>query len=78
MGEIDALALENVQVFHAGTRREGEQVLTQGGRVLGITALGADLPAALQQAYQAVDMIQFQGKTFRRDIGFRSGRSSAT
>ncbi len=73
-----AEALENVHVFHAGTRREGEQILTQGGRVLGVTALGSDLPAALERAYQAVDLIQFQGKTFRRDIGYRSGRSSAT
>jgi phosphoribosylamine--glycine ligase len=73
-----AEALEGVHVFHSGTRREGEQVLTQGGRVLGVTAVGAELPAALERAYQAVDAIQFQGKTFRRDIGYRSGRSSAT
>ena len=71
-------ALGSVHVFHAGTRREGEQILTQGGRVMGVTALGADLPAALERAYEAVDLIQFQGKTFRRDIGSRSGRSSAT
>jgi phosphoribosylamine--glycine ligase len=71
-GLADADALEGVQVFHAGTRREGDDVVTQGGRVLGVTALGADLPAALEQAYRAVDRIEFEGKTFRRDIGFRS------
>ena len=63
---------------HAGTLRQDEEVVTHGGRVLGVTALGTDLPAALQRAYQAVDTIQFQGKTFRRDIGYRSGRSSPT
>ena len=77
-GLDQADALDGIQVFHSGTRMEGDQLLTQGGRVLGVTALGADLPAALAQAYQAVRLIQFQGKTFRRDIGYRSGRSSAT
>lgn len=77
-GLDQAGALDGIQVFHSGTRMEGDQLLTQGGRVLGVTALGADLPAALAQAYQAVRLIQFQGKTFRRDIGYRSGRSSTT
>jgi phosphoribosylamine--glycine ligase len=76
-GLDQAEALDSVNVFHAGTRRDGEQIVTQGGRVLGVTALGADLPAALERAYQAVDTIQFQGKTFRRDIGYRPGRSSS-
>jgi phosphoribosylamine--glycine ligase len=71
-GLAQAGAMEGVQVFHAGTRRDGEEIVTHGGRVLGVTALGADLPAALQQAYRAVDRIDFEGKTFRRDIGFRS------
>ncbi len=60
--------------FHAGTRLEGEQVVTAGGRVLGVTGWGADLPAALHHAYQAVDAIHFDGAQFRRDIGGRALR----
>jgi len=58
-----------VTVFHAGTQRDGEEVLTAGGRVLGVTALGATLSDARQTAYEAVAKIQFDGSYFRRDIG---------
>lgn len=58
-------------VFHAGTRQEGEQSLTSGGRVLGVTGLGEDLPHALEAAYRAVDKIQFDGMQYRKDIGKR-------
>ena len=74
-GLADAAGLEEVEVFHAGTRRDGDDIVTSGGRVLGVTALAADLPGALRQAYRAVDCIHYEGKTFRRDIGFRSGRN---
>ena len=65
--------IENVKkslVFHAGTKLEGSQVLTAGGRVLAITALEDDLFSALQQATADAGRIFFQGKTFRTDIGF--------
>lgn len=59
-----------VSVVHAGTRyTEDGTVVTDGGRVLGVTALGPDLRTALDRAYAGVDQIQFDGKTFRRDIG---------
>ncbi len=69
-GIDDAEALEAVSVVHAGTARSDDGTLvTDGGRVLGVTATGEDLPAALDRAYDGVDAIQFSGKTFRRDIG---------
>jgi len=70
---IDGLtASENitgVNVFHAGTLREGNQVLTRGGRVLGVTAAGPSLKAALLTAYQGIQHIHFDGMHFRKDIG---------
>jgi phosphoribosylamine--glycine ligase len=77
-GLPEADALDDVTVFHAGTHRQGDQVVTHGGRVLGVTALGADLPSALKRAYRGVDAIHFEGMTFRRDIGYRSGTSADT
>ena len=65
-----AEALSEVSVLHAGTRRRDDGTLvTDGGRVLGVTALGADLAEALDRAYEGVDAIHFEGKTFRSDIG---------
>jgi phosphoribosylamine--glycine ligase len=69
--------LEGVMVFHAGTELESsklsavsrQQVLTNGGRVLGVTALGDNIKFAIQKAYQAVDMIHFKGMHYRKDIG---------
>jgi phosphoribosylamine--glycine ligase len=61
-------------VFHAGTRRAGDQLLTAGGRVLGVTARGADLAAARARAYAAIEKIHFDGMHFRRDIGLRGNR----
>ena len=63
---------EQLKVFHAGTRREGERVVTAGGRVLGVTALGSDLGAARDRALSAADRIRWPGVHFRRDIGFRA------
>ncbi|MCD8004772.1 MAG: phosphoribosylamine--glycine ligase [Oscillospiraceae bacterium] len=61
---------ETAVVFHAGTRRDGEgRVVTNGGRVLGVTATGADLDAAIDGAYAAAAHISFQDMHFRRDIG---------
>jgi phosphoribosylamine--glycine ligase len=58
-------------VFHAGTRREGNKVLTSGGRVLGVTAGGDTLQAAISNAYAAAEKIRFAGMQYRRDIGHR-------
>ena len=56
-------------VFYAGARRSGSAVVTSGGRVLGVTAHGADLAAAQARAYAAVEQVRFQGAAWRRDIG---------
>jgi phosphoribosylamine--glycine ligase len=56
-------------VFHAGTKRNGRDLVTSGGRVLGVTASGKDLKASIDAAYAAVDKIQFNGMHCRRDIG---------
>jgi phosphoribosylamine--glycine ligase len=67
-------ALSDTKVFHAGTARAGEQVVTNGGRVLGVTALGKDLKSAQAAAYAAVDKIHFEGAQFRRDIAAKALR----
>lgn len=56
-------------VFCAGTARQGSQLVTAGGRVMAVTALGADLPSALKRAYSGVGLLHFDGVHFRRDIG---------
>jgi phosphoribosylamine--glycine ligase len=73
-GIKEAEALGDVQVFHAGTTFASNQVVTNGGRVLGVTALGKDVRAAQALAYQAVDKIQFEGAYCRRDIGAKAIR----
>ena len=60
-----------VKIFHAGTRREGDRVIADGGRVLGVTARGKDLAAARERAYRAVDRIEWPEGFCRRDIGLR-------
>ena len=60
---------DDVIVFHAGTKQVEEQIVTNGGRVLGIIALGSTLEEARKEAYAAANQIQFEGKQFRRDIG---------
>ncbi|MCU0640534.1 MAG: phosphoribosylamine--glycine ligase [Candidatus Margulisbacteria bacterium] len=61
--------LEGVMVFHAGTKDEGRKIVTNGGRVLGVTALGGSIKYAIDKAYQAVELIKFKGMHYRRDIG---------
>jgi phosphoribosylamine--glycine ligase len=60
------------RVFHAGTRREGARLLTAGGRVLAVCAGGADIDEAVTLAYRAADVIAFEGRQMRRDIGHRA------
>jgi phosphoribosylamine--glycine ligase len=73
-GLDEAGALEDVMIFHAGTRAEDGRVLADGGRVLGVTALGETIAAAQARAYQAVDLIDWPGGFCRRDIGWRAVR----
>ena len=61
-------------VFQAGTAVKDDQVVTSGGRVLGITSLGEDLEDALSKAYIAVETISYQGAFYRNDIGHRELR----
>ena len=68
-GLAEAGAIDGVEVFHAGTKELDGQILTNGGRVLGVTALGAGLPDARALAYQAADKISFDGQQRRNDIG---------
>ena len=65
-------AVENVVVFHAGTGKSGDDIVTNGGRVLGVTALGSDIGDAIGTAYEAVGKISFEGAYFRKDIGHRA------
>ena len=67
---VDAVSTDpKVKIFHAGTRRDGDQLLADGGRVLGVTALGGDLGLARDRAYAAIDRIDWPGGFCRRDIG---------
>jgi phosphoribosylamine--glycine ligase len=61
----------DLQVFHAGTVRKGKDLLTNGGRVLSVCALGDTVSAARERAYQALEQIEFTGMHFRSDIGLR-------
>jgi phosphoribosylamine--glycine ligase len=76
---VDGLAqaeeVPEVVVFHAGTARRDGHLVTSGGRVLGVTALGADLPLAVDRAYQAVRRISWAGAQYRTDIGRKALQS---
>ena len=67
-----AAAIEGVEVFHAGTARSGDAIVTAGGRVLNVTGIGADPAEARQRAYDAADLIDFEGKQMRSDIAARA------
>ena len=64
--------LDGVTVYHAGTKLQGNELVTSGGRVLGVTALGDTLENALKKSYDAVGKIHFEGAHYRRDIGKRA------
>ena len=63
---------DDVEVTHAGTALRDGELVTDGGRVLNVTALGADPGAAREAAYAAADRIQFEGRQLRRDIALRA------
>jgi len=71
-GIDNANALPFTKVFHAGTGRAGQNIITTGGRVLGVTASGQDLKTAQAAAYEAVKMIHYEGAHFRRDIAAKA------
>lgn len=71
-GLDDAERVPGTKVFHAGTASSGDGVMTAGGRVLGVTALGQDLLAARSAAYEAVEKIRFDGAWYRRDISAKA------
>src|SRR5262249_31248728 len=72
---LDAAAdLDEVLIFHAGTTRAGDQIVTSGGRVLTVVGHGATYEAAIARAYTAVDRITFDGRHCRRDIGQKALR----
>ena len=68
-GLREAGEVRGVKVLHAGTKRDGEKIVTSGGRVLGVTAAGASLDEALTSAYEATGKIAFEGAHYRKDIG---------
>jgi len=69
VGLDEAATLRNVVVFHAGTARQNSAIVTNGGRVLGVTALSDTIPQAIREAYRAVEMIYWEGEYHRTDIG---------
>jgi len=71
-GIPDADSVEGVKVFHAGTVEKEGRILTAGGRVLGVTARGKDIPQAIRQAYEACDLIKWEGVQYRKDIGAKA------
>lgn len=68
-GLAEAAGIPDVQVFHAGTAEKGGEIVNAGGRVLGVTAIGADLQTAIARAYEAVRLISWPGEFHRSDIG---------
>ena len=71
-GLDEAAKMDSTVVFHAGTADKDGQVVTNGGRVLGVTSLGGDVSEAISRAYQAMGKIHFEGIHFRKDIGARA------
>lgn len=71
-GIDEADAMDGVKVFHAGTALKDGKIVTAGGRVLGVTALGDDIPDAIERAYRACDVIKWDGAYYRRDIGAKA------
>ena len=77
-GLDEAAKLDDVQIFHAGTKRDGSEIKTAGGRVLAVTALGLTLEAARARAYQAVSRIDFENRHYRRDIALNAVAANVT
>jgi len=76
-GLAAAASLKDVMVFHAGTARRDNAIVTNGGRVLGVTALGRDVPDAIDRVYRAVEKIHWDGAHYRTDIGRKAVNRSS-
>jgi phosphoribosylamine--glycine ligase len=76
MGAFAPSPLAGVTVFHAGTKLDGGRLVTAGGRVLTVVARAPDYQSAMDAAYRAADLIDFDGKQMRRDIGRKALRGS--
>ena len=76
-GLAEAAEVEGVEIFHAGTKADGDRVLANGGRVLNVTAGGKDVAEAQSAAYAALDRIRWPGGFCRRDIGWRAVKREA-
>jgi phosphoribosylamine--glycine ligase len=74
---LDSLDPQIATVFHAGTARDGQDIVTAGGRVLGITGRGARLAEAQAAAYRTAKQITFKGCHYRQDIAYRALASGA-
>jgi phosphoribosylamine--glycine ligase len=73
IGGLDiAATMPGIVVFHAGTKKSGDKIVTSGGRVLGVTGLGATIKEAISYTYSAVEKIKFEGMHYRNDIGYRA------
>ena len=77
-GLEEAAKIEGVQLFHAGTKRDGDEVKTAGGRVLAVTALGSTMERARSRAYEAVSRIRFEHCHYRRDIALNAVRANVS
>ena len=70
---LDEVAkMKDIMVFHSGTKKQGDKIVTNGGRVLGVTGLGSSIKEAIDYTYKAVEKISFQGMHYRKDIGYRA------
>ena len=74
-GLDEAAKVPGVQIFHAGTKRTNDQIVSSGGRVLAVTAVGEGIVAARTRAYEAVALIEFEGSHYRRDIALSATTS---
>jgi phosphoribosylamine--glycine ligase len=76
-GLSDVAKLDDVMVFHGGTKRDGDRIVTDGGRVLAVTAKGDDFAQARLRAYDAMGQLKFVGMHYRKDIGGRKNQPAA-
>ena len=67
--QLETITDPDTLVFHAGTKKSGEHIVTNGGRVIALTAYGTDIPTALERSNDAAQKVAYEGKYFRRDIG---------
>ena len=67
-----AAGIKDVAVFHAGTKLQNNKIVTNGGRVLGVTGLGKTIKEAIDNTYAAVKEISFEGMHYRKDIGAKA------